>query len=903
MFEFLSTLRLKLNALRHRRQLDRDLEDELAFHLAMRAEKLREAGDASDPRRGFGNDTQIRESTRELWTFDSLETLVADVRYTLRILWRSPVFTLVAIASLAIGIGANTAIFSLLDAVLMRSLPVRDPQQLRLILWTGDPKAPLKSRSGYNTRLHGVDASSSFSWSMYGQFAALPQFSNVIGFAHSESTVIARGDSHYAAALFATGDLFSTLGVNPAVGRVFGPEDDRPGAPATAVISYNYWQRRWGLDPAAVGSTITVNSKPVIIAGVSEAGFHGLEPGRDYDLLFPMSLVADFGPKFYDLTDPGIWFVQILGRLRPNVSDAELRSALTAVMRSAETAPAKPGERKQPWTPLVEPGAGGVALMRYHAETPLLILAGVVLLVLLIACTNLASLLMARGTARRRELAIRLSIGASRFRLVRQLLTESLILSLAGALTGLAIAPALANTAMSMAAAGERVSLDIQLDSRVLLFTAAVTVLTALLFGIIPALRSTRIDLSPSLKDGAAGATGSSPARLGRILLSGQVALSMILLTGAALFVRTLDNLNRIQPGFNTQHLIIFTLDGTRSGYKGDRLTALYNRVNTDLGHLPGVQSVTFSSSPLIADNIDNSDVTIVGAPSAKLRMANQMAVGPGFFRAMGIPILLGRDLHESDGPGAPRVAIVNQTFARAYLAGQSPLGHEFYFGSTAQEALDRMQIIAICGDAKYDSLKRDVQPTVYMPAVQNPKWIAAATFEVRSQASPAALAGAIRETVAHIDRGVPVAGLRTQEEQIRLSLGLERMFAILVGSFGLLAALLAAIGLYGLMAYSVQRRMPEIGVRLALGAPPAGIRSMILRDSLSLVAIGLAIGIPAAFLATRVLRSALFGVAPSDPASFAAAGLLMLLVALAAAWYPARRASKVDAIQVLKYE
>ncbi len=901
--EFITSLLLKLKALRHRTQLDRDLDDELAFHLAMREDKLRESGDTTHPGKGFGNTTLIRESTRELWTFRSLETLAADIRYTLRTLRRSPVFTLVAIASLAIGIGANTAIFSLLDAVLLRSLPVRDPQQLRLILWTGDPKAPLKSRSGYGTELHGVHANSSFSWSLYQQVAALPQFSGAIGFAHAESTVIAQGDSHYAAALFATGNIFAMLGVNPAAGRVFGPADDRRSAPAAAVISYNYWQRRWGLDPTVVGSTITVNSRPVVIAGVSEFGFHGLEPGRDFDLLFPMSMVADFGPKYYDIADPGIWFVQILGRLRPGVSDSELRGALLAVMRAAETVPAKPEEAKQPWMPLVEPGSGGVQLMRYNAEIPLLILAGAVLLLLLIACTNLASLLMARGTGRRRELAIRLSIGASRFRLIRQLLTESLVLSLAGALAGLAIAPALAHTAMSMATAGEHVALDIQLDSRVLLFTAAVTVLTGLLFGIMPALRSTRIDLSPSLKDGAAGATGASQVNLSRALLAGQVALSTVLLTGAALFVRTLDNLHHTEPGFNTRHLIIFTVNGTRSGYKDDRLTAFYQRVDLAVSHLPGVESATFSSEPLIADSMSNSDVTIAGAPSAERRMANLMTVGPGFLSALGIPVLVGRDLLDTDRAGAPRVAVVNRAFARAYLAGQSPVGREFYFGSTPKDALDKMQIIAVCGDAKYDSLKRAIQPTVYMPAAQNAEWISAATFEVRTQASPAALAGAIREAVSQIDRGVPVADLRTQEEQIRLSLGMERMFAILVGSFGLLAALLAAIGLYGLMAYSVQRRMPEIGVRLALGAPPAGIRSMILRDSLKLVAIGLAIGVPAAYAVTRILRSALFGVAPSDPVSFGAASLLMLVVALAAAWYPARRAARVDAIQVLKYE
>ena len=508
---------------------------------------------------------------------------------------------------------------------------------------------------------------------MYGQFAALPQFSNVIGFAHSESTVIARGDSHYAAALFATGNLFSTLGVNPAVGRVFGPADDRPGAPATAVISYNYWQRRWGLDPAAMGSTITVNSKPVIIAGVSASRIPWREPGRDYDLLFPMSIVADFGPKFYDLADPesGSFRFSAVFVLASAMRNSGPRLPLSCARQKPH--PLNPAKANSPGPRWSNPAREASALMRDHAEIPLLILAGVVLLVLLIACTNLASLLMARGTARRRELAIRLSIGASRFRLVRQLLTESLILSLAGALAGLAIAPALANTAMSMAAAGERVTLDIQLDSRVLLFTAAVTVLTALLFGIIPALRSTRIDLSPSLKDGAAGATGGSHARLSRMLLAGQVALSTVLLIGAALFVRTLDNLNRIQPGFNTQHLIIFTLNGTRSGYKGDRLTALYDRVSTDLGHLPGVQSVTFSSSPLIARYHRQLRCDSCWRAVREIAYGQRNGRRPGLFPALGIPILLGRDLRESDGPGAPRVAIVNQTFATQLPARPVP--------------------------------------------------------------------------------------------------------------------------------------------------------------------------------------------------------------------------------------
>ncbi len=894
-----TNLRLRWRSLWKRRQLDRDLKDEIAFHLAMRQGSTRQ----------FGNPTLIRENLREMWTFHILESLWHDLRYGVRMLWKSPAFTLVAILSLAIGIGANTAIFSLVDAILLKSLPVREPASLRLVLWAGEPRVPLNNSSGYTRKNEaGQLVHSSFSYSMYRMFAEqASQFSDLAGFARSQVTVVA-GESHYANAFFVTGNMFNTLGVPPLAGREIAPSDDRADAEPVAVISYAYWERHFGLDRSAINRQITVNGRGLRIVGITPQSFRGLENGSGFDLCLPLSLVSGFGPKFYAIEKPTAWWVQIVGRLRAGVDDRQAKASLDLLMERASAPFASVPKKGEPWRAVLESGAAGVQLMREQASRPLLILAGAVALVLLIACANIANLLLARASARRREIAVRLTIGASRWRLIGQLLTESILLAGIGAGLGLLFAGPMARGILAMAAGNRPISIQVGLNDRTLLFTLIAGLFTALLFGLAPAIRATRVDLSPSLKDGSAGSLGRGPQfGLSRFLVIGQVALSTVLLAGAGLFVRTLANLSTIDPGFNAHQVLIFAADGSRSGYEGGKLAGLYERIRARVAAIPGVQAVTLSSVPLIADSEDNDDVTVPGyvPPAGKPASANTMLTSSRFHRILGIPMLLGRELEDGDGPNSRKVAIVNETFARTYMAGSSPIGRIFYFGGpqATRKPEDAFEVVGVCKDAKYDSLKHVVPPTAYLSFLQKPDWMREATFEIRTELPGSALANEIRKEVAGIDRNVPVADMRTQEEQIRQSLGLERLFAGLMGAFGLCASVLAAIGLYGLLAYTVTRRTPEIGIRLALGAERRSVQWLVLRDVLWMVAIGMAIGIPVALALTSLIRKTLFGVTPDDPISFAGAAVLMALAAIAAAWIPARRAARVDPIKALRYE
>ncbi|HEY3439139.1 MAG TPA: ABC transporter permease [Paludibaculum sp.] len=899
MSELWTNLRLRWRALWKRRQLEQDLADEIAFHVAMRE------GDT----RNFGNPARVKEDLRDMWTFQGVETFWQDVRYAARMLWRSPLFTLVAVGSLAIGIGANTAIFSLVNAVMLKSLPVPDPQDLRLVLWTGNPRVPMKGRSGYSTKMRGIRVDSSVSYPLYELLAGrMKDQYDLMGFARGQVTVLAGGESHYASALFTSGNMSTVLGVTPQAGRLLSRDDDRVGAPPVALVTHAYWERRFGLDPNVVGRDVTMNGQRVTVVGVLPRGFTGLDPGYGNDFVLAISQIPAFGPKFYEMPNAERWWVQMLARLRPGVSPESARSALEALMTQIDQSyPDKRERGKAPWKPVVEEGAGGIPLMRMQAETPMLVLGAVVGLVLLIACANIANLLLARGAARRREVAVRLSIGAGRWRLIRQFLTESLMLASAGAVLGLFLAAPLARACLSLSAGNEPLPITPTVDGRALLFTAVATVLTAMLFGLAPALRATRVDLTPALKDGGNGARGlGGHTRLSRALVMSQVALCVMLLTGAGLFMRTLSNLTNLNPGFNPRQLLIFSVDASRSGYEEARLTGLYERIRLKLGEIPGVQAVTLSSTALISNSMSNSSVYLPGEKyvAGKERGAYQMHVGSNFLSVMGIRLLEGRDISERDTPTSPRTAVVNEAFVKEFFGGRSAIGKQF---TTATPGKDKpeppIEIVGVCGNAKYDNLKREAPATFYVPFLQDPTRMREATFEVRSAMPVGSLAGAVRAVVAGIDRNVPVADLRSQEEQIRLSLGMERMFASLVGGFGVTAALLAAIGLYGLLAYAVARRKAEIAIRLALGAGQFGVQWMVVRDSLIMAIAGLAVGVPAAFALSGLVKKLLYGVEPADPLNFVAAGAAMLAVAGAAAWLPARSAAKVDPAKTLRCE
>lgn len=896
-----------------RSQDEADLEDEIQFDLSEEARLRAGRGESLESaelsaRRDFGNVALVKEATREAWGWTAVGNLVSDVRYACRTLRKSPGFTLVAVASLAIGIGVNTSIFSVLNAMLIRPLPVSRPDRLQLVMWSGEPAVPMASMNGYATELYSPTAWSSFSYPMYERLSqSVPQFSELTGFADGQFTIVARGASHSTGALFVTGNFFTALGVQALAGRTLNADDNLPGSPAVAVLSYSYWERYYNLDPTVIGQQVLANRQPVTIVGVMPQPFQGLTPGRSYGMFAPIARVDILGPKSYSLDKEDAWWVQIVGRLRDDVPANQARAALQVVLERENERFGPTGKQKRdPWRAVVAPGHIGLPLLRQQASRPLIMLSCILGLVLLIACVNLANLLVARGTARRREIGVRLALGAGRFRLIRQLLVESFLLAGLGAALGIVLASPLSKGIVGMVRGAYPLALDTGIDGRVLLFTVAVALATALVFGLAPAFCATRVDLMPGLKDGAGGSAGTRRSRFSRTLVAGQVAVSAVLVAAALLFVRTLIKLSSVDPGFDAGSVVIFAVNGAQAGYEGERLAALYEQIRMRLAAIPGVEAATLSSLPLIAESVDQSYVTVTGykPDTGRPAQAHILTVGNRFFETMRIPILLGRPLRESDGPRAPKAAVVNETFARRFLSSRNPIGATFSLGAEGPlkpEAL--IEVVGVSRDAKYESLRHAIPATVYVPLFQERGVLGGVTFEVRTSLARPGMAAAIRRAVAAGDRGLPLENMRTQKEQIRLSLGLARLFAQLVGSLAVLAALLAAIGIYGLMSYTVARRTPEIAIRLALGASESQILRLVLRDSLRLVVIGLAVGVPVALALARLVRGALFGIGPSDPVSFVAAGTLMLAVAGVAAAIPARRAAAVDATAALRCE
>ncbi len=904
MREYLSSLLLRVRGLLRRRELDHDLAGEIAFHLEMKKER------GGNPLPAFGNPVRVKEGLRDLWAFPAVESVWRDVRHSARSLRRSPGFALVAILSLAIGAGANTAMFSVVRTVMLKSLPVRDPGQLRVVLWTGNPRLPNESNTGYSTIHAGRRVRSSFPFFFYEAVrASVPAFSDVIGFANYQVTVFARGKSDNARARFVSGNFFDALGVAPLAGRVIEPQDDRPGAPAIAVATYSWWQKRFGLDPAIIGRTITVNRRPVVLAGVTPADFEGITTGMNDELFFPLAQARKLGQDNYIPEHPDFWWVQMIARLRPGVDDREAAAQLGVLMArldaSADTG--KESKKREPWQPVLENGAGGVAaLTRYYARTPLLLLSTVVVLILLIACANIANLMLARGAARRREIAVRLSIGASRKRLIRQLLTEAGLIAFFGAAAGLALAPSMVKFISSRALAGSPTPLDAHVDWSILAIAIVIAIATAVLFGTLPAIRATRVDLTPALKEG--GATGSAVTRgtaLNRSLIVGQVALSTLLLAGAGLFVRTLANMEALNPGFNPERLLTFTANSETSGYKDSSLINFYERISKKMAAIPGIQAVTFSSPGLILNVESDTTVMIPGfhAPDRRRPQSWLMIAGDNFFATMQIPLVLGRDLDRRDTENGPRVAVINETFARRYFAGVNPLGRIFYDGGHADPRW-ALRVVGICRDARYNNFRNDVPPTMYLPWRQQPDRLNySVTFEIRSALPLNAITPAVTRAAAEVDPEVPITKVQAQTEAIQTSLGKERLFATLVGFFSLLATALVAIGIYGLLTYLANARTIEIGIRIALGARAGQVRWAVLRETLAMTLAGIILGCGAALLATRTVASLLYGVKARDPISFVAALLLMGGAALAASWIPAFHASRIDPIVALRSE
>ncbi|HEV8347632.1 MAG TPA: ABC transporter permease [Vicinamibacterales bacterium] len=863
--------------------------------------------------------------------------MLHDLRYAVRLIRRSPGFALVVILSLALGIGANTAIFSLVDAVLIRSLPVKDPGGLVLLQWSARRTEMMGVRAtrGSSSLNAGRRTATAFSYAAYEQLRARQDlFSTLVAFASDpRMTLVVDGDASVVDAQYVSGNFFAGLGVRTMAGRPISDEDDHLAAPPVAVISAALWKRRLGGDASAIGKAITLNGKPRTVIGVAPAEFLGVQPGEAPDVWVPLAAAGELGwdPPPREST---FWWLILMGRLAPGVTAAQARAAIDPALADLVNAESKPRttadldrlrsiraeEARAGRGPAAAqdrarlallPGRQGPDQLRRQFSSALLILMSIVALVLLVACANVASLLLARATARRREIAIRLSIGAGRARLIRQLLTESVVLAgIGGALGAIGAVWGSQALAATIAQGDNRFVLDVTPNLTVLAFTAAMSIATGVLFGLVPAFRTTRMTLTPALREQTwADRSGyrlqGLRLGLGRSLVVVQVALSLLLLVGAGLFIRTLINLQRVDLGINRANVLLFSLAPGTAGYEGPRLIALYDRLLEQIGAQPGVRSASFSRIPVIAHSASRTSLEIEGSEGSALQPHDHIdiwinTVSARFAETMGIPIVAGRDFGPQDTASSPIVVLVNETMARRFFATPNPVGREFNFGGRTNP---RWTVVGVVRDAKYASVQEEVPPTMYYLYRQRPRGLGEMVFEVRTAGEALDFVPAARRIVREADVNLPLIDVKTQSAQVDETLFTERMFARLSGLFAGLALTLACVGVYGLLAYAVTRRTTEIGIRVALGAQRGDVVWMILREALALAAIGVAIGLPAALAATRVLKTMLFGLQPHDPATIAFAAVLLVGVASAAGFIPARRAARVEPMQALRCE
>jgi predicted permease len=846
-----------------------------------------------------------------------------DVLYGLRVLAKNPGFTTVAVLTLALCIGANTAIFSIINAVMFKPLPIRDPQHLMLLKWSARGKLKSHGFSSYGDcdgrsgsgNEHRCSLSRPFLEEVrqHGPFSSLAEFAGGGSITVSGNVAVQRADGQYV-----SGDYFQALGVSAAAGRVFVPADDAPGAAPVVVLQYAYWKRTFAGDRSIIGKTIDLNGLPFTIVGVAEESFAYLTPGNVRDLSVPLVQHRNlqepdsWSPR---QEDSGSFWIVAAGRLKPGISVGAAQSQLTALFLNHLMHAEKPlaTVADAPAITLV-PAQTGLSGMRGRLSTLLYVLMSAVGIVLLIGCANVAGLLLARAAARQKEIAVRLALGAARGRLVRQLLTESVTLSTLGAALGILMAYWGARAFIDFAA-NKRFSAD--LDLRVLGFTLAAALVTGILFGLAPALRSMRIDLTPALKDGAAALNARHGRfRLGNILVVTQVALTVVVLVGAGLVVHTLQNLRKLDPGFATDNLLTFDVDATLTHLKHERLANFYSELRDRFNAIPGVYSASYSSSVLLSGSLWSTDFHLPGTPPKATVQADMLSIGPQFFETMKIPVERGRKFKpeeyelaakaDTDPKGGERIvlpAIVNEAFVRAYFPKLNPLGLPFggYIpgvnGEPDSSPRAGWQIVGVVRDTKYDDLRRAIEPATYVPSGSG------GSFELRTARDPLAIVPEVREIVRQAGKEIPVVNIKTQAQQIDAMLFQERLIARLSSLFGIAALLLAAIGLYGLLAHEVTRGTREIGIRVALGAPAGLVLRRVVRHGVTLAAVGITIGLAASLAVTRLLGAMLYDVKPGDPITLVAVTFLLMLVALAACYIPARRATRVDPLVALRHE
>jgi predicted permease len=839
-----------------------------------------------------------------------MQILSQDIRYGLRMLAKNPGFTAVAVVTLALGIGANTAIFSLVNAVMLQSIPVRNPQQLVVPRWSAHSRPQNAGSSSYGdcqwTKwTDKVSGSCSFSYPMFKAIREHAEaFSNVGAFAGpAQLDLTGNGTASITRAEIVSGDYFQTLGVQAATGRTIEPNDERPGAEAVAVLSYAYWQGAFGGAPSAIGKSIKLNGVPFTIVGVADAGFTRLTPGHTQDMWLPLSQVVPLRLHWGRGTqEERNWWLTIVGRLKPGVSQEHAQSNVSLLFRNEIIQEKQLKAEDSPQVTLT-PAQKALSGIRSELEQPLFILMVAVGIVLLISCANVAGLLLSRAAAREKEIAVRLALGAGRGRVIRQLLTESVLLSFAGAALGVLLAYWGASALAAFASANRYSNFQINAepDVRVLALTVAAAALTGILFGLAPAFRAARVNVAPTLKENAGSMSGTSFGGkrrfgLGSGLVIAQVALSVIVLAGAGLVVRSLANLKAIDPGFDTQNVLQFGVNPTLTGYyKSEQVEPLYRELQSRLSGLPGVISVSYSSDTLLDGGLWTEDVKIEGRIDKSTVETQMLAVGPEFFSTMIIPVITGRTLTHEDSQSKREIAVVNRAFVKRFLDNRAPLG--LHFGGEDPKSA-QYEIVGVVGDTKYAGLRDEIAPTAFIPLKEGD-----AHFALKTAINPQALLPGVRKVVSGLDNNLPLFDVRTQTERIERLLFNERLLARLASLFGLLALVLACIGLYGLLSYEVVQRTREIGIRAALGAQNRDVLRLVGREGLVLVALGIVFGILAAMGVTHSLRSLLYGVQPSDPITFFSVCAVLTIVGLAACYVPARRATRVDPMVALRYE
>ncbi len=859
-----------------------------------------------------------------------MSILWQDLRYGLHMLAKNPGFTAVAALTLALGVGANTALFSVVDAVLLKKLPVKDPGQLVLFTTVSSKEFSPGGYTGSTNRddKTGLPVRTSFPYQTFVRVREQQSpLSDVFAFGSVGLNVNVDGQADVAEGQAVSGNYYAALGVPAFIGRTINESDDSLAAGPVAVLSHRYWQFRFGGDHSVVGRQVNLNNVAFTIVGVTPPGFEGTgQIGSSQDVSIPIAWEQQVSGERSPMKGAGTWWLRLMGRLKSGATTEQAQAALDGIFlqsvldhrlaRYAQTrapaqalTPIKPLEPKDyPRLTLISGSQGEMNTRRFYAR-PLKLMFGIIGSVLLIACANVANLLLVRASSRRREIAVRLALGASRWRLIRQLLTESVLLAVLSGALGILFALWIKDGLLAVSDwDGRGTALNPRLDLRVLGFTLGLSLLTGIVFGLVPALRATRIDLTPALKESGRSSSAASRSFLSKSLVVVQVSLSLLLLIGAGLLLRTLLNLQRVETGFNAKNLLLFSVNPNLIGYKDERLTNLYKQMFERLEAVPGVRSVTFSRMPLLSQGSSDRSLYMPTTAAAD-RTIKQISrvylhqVRENFFEAMEIPVLLGRGLSSQDDSKAPKIAVVNQTFAQKYFPNENPIGKRFGFDS---EKTSEIEIVGLAKDAKYTRQRDETVPTAYVPWLQELSSVGTVTFEVRTTGDPYSFVPGVRQAVRDVDANLPVNNVKTQVEQADETLAMERLFAKLLSLFGLLAQQLAAIGLYGVLAYSVSQRTHEIGIRMALGADRRNVLKMILRQGMTLTLIGVALGLGSAYVLTKYLESLttmLFGVQPRDPLTYGVTAALLITVALLASFIPARRATRVDPMVALRYE